>query len=118
MNKLLLTICFGIIAQQLTAQNPSTKINAPQPGLAEKAQPGASVSIKGIVRTSDGKPAALVNVVLKETNNATITNELGEYFFYGLNEGKHTVIVSFVGLKTVQSEITVKKVKLLFLILH
>jgi iron complex outermembrane receptor protein len=100
-----------MISILLTAQNVADKNTANlQPGTAEKTQPGtSSLSLKGVIRTSDGKPAASVNVVLKGSDKGTITNELGEYFFYGLTEGKHTIIVSFVGLKTVQSEIEIKK---------
>ena len=68
-----------------------------------------AVALKGVIRTSDGKPAGFVNVQIKETKQGTMTNESGEYFFYNIAEGKYNIIVSFVGLKTVQSEIEIKK---------
>ena len=69
----------------------------------------SAVALKGVVRTSDGKPAAFVNVQLKETKQGTMTNDFGEYFFYNIPEGRYNVIVSYVGLKTIQSEIEIKK---------
>lgn len=94
---------------QLTAQNFSIKSMTSQKGLAEKSQPGAILSIKGVIRTSDGQPADWVNVFLKETNSTAITNESGEYFFYNVAEGKYTLVVSFTGLKTVQTTFELKK---------
>ena len=38
-----------------------------------------------------------------------MTNDFGEYYFYNIPEGRYNVIVSFVGLKTIQSEIEIKK---------
>jgi iron complex outermembrane receptor protein len=100
MIRLLFIICFGIITQQIFAQNISEK-----PALT----PSIALVLKGIVRTSDGKPAAFVNVQLKESKNGTMTNEFGEYFFYNISEGKYTIVVSYVGLKTIQLEIEIRK---------
>jgi iron complex outermembrane receptor protein len=50
-----------------------------------------------------------VNVILKDTRFASVTNELGEYYFYNVPEGGYTVVVSFTGLKTVQKEFDLKK---------
>ena len=38
-----------------------------------------------------------------------MTNDFGEYYFYNVPEGRYNLIVSFVGLKTIQSEIEIKK---------
>src|SRR4030095_1791164 len=114
MNRLLLIFCFGILTLQISAQNISTKPDlAFQPGTVSYTRSTSAVVLKGIVRTSDGKPAAFVNVQLKETKNGTMTNEFGEYFFYNLAEGKYTIVVSYVGLKTIQSEIEIKKGEIL-----
>jgi len=104
--KLLLTCALGILTTTIFAQNISTATTTLQ--YNEPASIGVPV-IKGIIKTSDGKPASSVNVQVKETKQGTMTNELGEYFFYNLPEGKYNIIVSFVGLKTIQSEIEVKK---------
>jgi iron complex outermembrane receptor protein len=50
-----------------------------------------------------------VNIQLKETKQGTMTNEFGEYYFYNVPEGRYNLVVSFVGLKTIQSEIEIKK---------
>jgi iron complex outermembrane receptor protein len=53
--------------------------------------------IKGIVTTSDDKPAALVTVQLKATKKTTITNENGEFVFSNVSPGKYEVEVTIVG---------------------
>ncbi|MBP6687573.1 MAG: TonB-dependent receptor, partial [Lacibacter sp.] len=73
------------------------------------ANPLPAPTVKGVVRTKDGKPAGLVNIILKENNKGTITNEAGEYFFYSVPEGRYTLIVSFTGLKTVETTVEIKK---------
>jgi iron complex outermembrane recepter protein len=110
MIRLLFVFGFGIFTLQNSAQNISTKPGIEfQHGVIITAPPITALDLKGIVRTSDGKPAALVNVQLKDTKYGTMTNEFGEYFFYNIPEGKYTIIVSFVGLKTIQTEIEIKK---------
>jgi iron complex outermembrane recepter protein len=59
-----------------------------------------TTSIQGQVKTSDGKAAAFVNILLKETNQGTITNERGYYEISKLNSGDYTVIATFIGLQT------------------
>ncbi len=71
---------------------------------AVSAQNGA---VKGIVHTSDGKPAAQVNVQLKEIKKGTVTESDGSYIINGIAPGKYTLIVSFVGLQTVQHPIEI-----------
>ena len=63
--------------------------------------------LKGVVRTSDGKPAAQVNVQLKEIKKGTVSAEDGSYTLSNIPEGKYTLIVSFVGLQTVQKPVAV-----------
>lgn len=72
--------------------------------LTAQAQQGI---IRGIVRTSDGKPAAHVNVQLKEIKTATITAEDGSYQLSNIPSGDYTIIVSFVGLRTIQESVSV-----------
>ena len=64
--------------------------------------------IKGFVTTSDGRPASQVNVQLKEIKKSTTSDEDGSYTLAGIKEGKYTIIVSFVGLETIQRPIEVK----------
>lgn len=72
--------------------------------VAANAQNG---QLKGVIRTSDGGPAAYVNVQLKEIKKGTITLEDGSYSLPGIPDGKYTLIVSFVGLQTIQKPVTV-----------
>lgn len=104
MNKAILTFCLFTASFSLAAQQ-----NAAIHQSATTVSPPDAITLKGSVHTSDGKPAELVTVVLKETGAGTVTNEAGEYFFYNLPEGKYTLSVSFTGLKTVETTVTVKK---------
>lgn len=106
MNRVILTSIIILYTLTLSAQNLSEQkqVTPTNPSL-----PDLATVLKGVVRTSDGKPAANVNVILKDSKFATTTNELGEYYFYNLPEGRYVIIVSFTGLKTVQSEFELKK---------
>lgn len=64
--------------------------------------------LRGNVKTSDGKPAAMVSVILKELKKGVITDEKGGYLFKGIREGRYTVIVSYVGLETLESQVEFK----------
>jgi Fe(3+) dicitrate transport protein len=59
-------------------------------------------SIKGIVKDFENKPAANTNVSLKGTVRGVQTNLKGEYIIEGLKPGNYTLVVSSVGLKTVE----------------
>ncbi len=56
--------------------------------------------IKGTIVTSDGKPAAQVNVQLAEINKTIVTNDNGVFEFTGLHAGKYTLVASFTGMAT------------------
>ena len=64
-------------------------------------------SINGVVRTSDGKSAAHVYVQLKEIKRGTITADDGSYQLANIPSGNYTIIVSFVGLQTIQKPVLV-----------
>jgi iron complex outermembrane recepter protein len=61
---------------------------------------GQSITLKGTVSTSDGKPAAQVNVQLTEIKQTVATNVSGTYQFLNLRPGKYHLVVSYVGLAT------------------
>ncbi len=63
--------------------------------------------LSGVVRTSDGKPAAHVYVQLKEIKRGTITADDGSYELANIPSGNYTIIVSFVGLQTIQKPVSV-----------
>lgn len=63
--------------------------------------------LKGIITTSDGDPAAHVNVTLKNTKYATITNEDGAFEFKKIKTNVYTLEVSLTGYETLEKEVTV-----------
>ncbi len=65
-------------------------------------------SIRGSVKTSDGNPAAFVNVSLKEIRKGTVTAEDGTYQLKGINEGTYTLQITFVGLQTQEKSVSIK----------
>ncbi|NEU07106.1 TonB-dependent receptor [Flavihumibacter sp. R14] len=72
--------------------------------------PGGTIS--GTVKSSDGQPAAFVNVSLVEINRGTISGEQGEYILKNIKDGQYTVKVSFVGLKEQRQIVTVRSGKM------
>ena len=64
-------------------------------------------SIKGSVKTSDGKPAPYVSVGLNRSAKGTTTDEEGNYLLTDIKPGNHTLKVSFVGLQTQEQQVTV-----------
>lgn len=67
-----------------------------------------SGKIKGVVKTSDDKPAEFINVVIKGTTKGAITNSKGEFIIDNIEAGTYTLIFSFVGLETKEQFIEVK----------
>lgn len=65
-------------------------------------------NISGSVRTSDGRPAEFVSVLLKGTSRAASSNKSGTYQIKNVKTGNYTLIASFVGLQTQQQTIEVK----------
>lgn len=74
-------------------------------GIRTFAQKG---SIKGIVKTSDGMPAAFVNIGLKGTVYGTIAGYKGEYELKNIPEGTYILLTSFVGLETKETSIEIR----------
>ncbi|MEO6722958.1 MAG: TonB-dependent receptor [Ferruginibacter sp.] len=66
-----------------------------------------SLKIKGKVRTSDGQPAAQVNIQLKEIKKTIVSGDDGSFSIENVRPGNYTLIVSFVGLQTQQQKIIV-----------
>jgi len=66
-------------------------------------------SVAGNVTTTDNKPAAFVSVVLKGTNNYSITDERGNFTLKNIKEGLYTLEISMVGLQSVEKPVEVKK---------
>ena len=68
----------------------------------------AQVKISGKVTDKKGDAAAGVSVSIKNENNGTSTNADGTYqFFANLKSGKHILVFSGVGFKSIEQTITV-----------
>jgi iron complex outermembrane receptor protein len=55
-------------------------------------------SIRGLVKTADGKPAPYVNVILKGASKGSSTDGNGSYIIVNVKPGSYTVATSFIGL--------------------
>ncbi|MHC0445669.1 TonB-dependent siderophore receptor [Flavobacterium sp. 3-218] len=63
--------------------------------------------IKGVITTSDGKPASDVNVILKNSKYGTTANEYGAFEFSKVKANTYTLQISLTGYETLEKEITV-----------
>ena len=63
--------------------------------------------IKGIITTSDGDPAADVNVVLKNSKYTATANDDGRFEFNRVKPNAYTLQVSLTGYETLTQDITV-----------
>jgi len=71
---------------------------------ATQAQTG---NLTGFIKTKEGKPAAEVYVQIKETKKVTVTKEDGSYLLTHIPQGTYHIIVSFVGLHTIQKSVSI-----------
>src|SRR5688500_7776343 len=67
-----------------------------------------SGSIKGSVKTFDGKPAESVHLELRGTSRGTATDLKGVYSIRNVAPGTYTLIASFIGLETKEKSVEVK----------
>lgn len=65
-------------------------------------------SIRGTIKTSDGNPASLVNIGLREMRKGTITAEDGSYTLKNVAAGTYTLRITFVGLQSQEKTVTVR----------
>lgn len=65
-------------------------------------------SIKGTVKTRDGKPAEFVNVTIEGGKSAQVDTK-GKYLLKDLKSGSYTLIATYVGLGEQKREIVVKE---------
>lgn len=63
--------------------------------------------IKGTITTSDGEPAAGVNIILKNSKYGTITNDNGSFEFNRVKANNYTLLVSLNGYEPLEKEVTV-----------
>jgi iron complex outermembrane receptor protein len=78
----------------------------------------SSGKISGQVTTTDHQPAAFVTILLKGTDNITRTDEQGSFVLLQVKEGVQTVVVSMVGLKTMEKTVTIKKGEIVNLVIE
>ncbi len=67
----------------------------------------SQTKVGGIVADESGEPVAFANVLFKNSSEGTITNDNGRFYFETDNTYP-TLIVSFIGYKTKEIELTAK----------
>lgn len=77
---------------------------------AETKMP-TDANIFGHVTNLNKEHIPYINVSIKNTTVATVTDATGHYFFTNLKEGKYTIVVSGVGYKSEEKLVTVIKNK-------
>jgi len=63
--------------------------------------------IKGSIKTVDGLPAQYIYIAIKETGAGTESNNRGEYEFKNMAPGPYSLIISFLGLQSMEQKVTV-----------
>jgi len=66
-----------------------------------------SGSIQGNIITSDGKPAELVNVFIKELKKGTVSSATGQFELTDIKTGHYILIISYTGLQTQWKQVSV-----------
>lgn len=92
-----------VLEELLGRQLKGLSVNARQITI-QVSGPGGT--IRGTVKTSDGKPAAFVTVSIKGIKS-TQTDVQGNYMLKDIEEGSYTLTTSFIGLSTQRKQITV-----------
>ncbi|MGI4874001.1 MAG: TonB-dependent receptor domain-containing protein [Janthinobacterium lividum] len=64
-------------------------------------------TIRGVIRTSDGQPAAFVSVGIAKSGKGATTAENGSFQITGVEPGTYLLQVSYVGLQPQQQTVTV-----------
>ena len=65
-------------------------------------------TIKGVVKTSDGKPAEFVNVALQGTTKGAATNSAGAYSIKNIKAGSYHLVASFAGITPQSKDVEVQ----------
>ncbi|MEZ2334088.1 TonB-dependent siderophore receptor [Mucilaginibacter sp. RCC_168] len=68
---------------------------------------GINGKISGFVKTSDGLPAAFVNVAIKGLNKSVMTIGDGSFVFTNIKPGTYLLITSYVGAKSEEKTVEV-----------
>ena len=81
-------------------------------GLLAQIQTPASAqtnTIQGRVSATDGSPLSSTSVMIKNTRIGTTTDRTGYFILTSVPAGEQTVVISFVGYKTVEQPVFVSK---------
>jgi iron complex outermembrane receptor protein len=65
-------------------------------------------SIKGIVKTSDNKPAEFVNITLQGTTKGVTVSKSGHYSINNIKPGSYQLVASFISLRTQSKPVEIK----------
>ena len=84
----ILTVICSFLSFQASAQKPGT-------------------SISGTIVTADKKPVSLASIQVKEAKKGTATNEEGNFTINDLQPGTYTLVISFIGLETIEKQVKV-----------
>ncbi|WP_163397705.1 TonB-dependent receptor [Flavobacterium fluviatile] len=68
--------------------------------------------LKGTITTSDGQPAAGINIFLKNTKYSSVTNENGSFELHKVKANTYIVQVALGGYETLEQEVTVSENKI------
>ena len=89
------------VSQAQSAAQPASPIS---PGRSHQHHG----TIRGVIRTSDGKPASFVSVGIPKLGKGANTAEDGSFQITGVEPGTHVLQVSFVGRQPQQQTVTVE----------
>ena len=64
--------------------------------------------LKGIITNLEGEPLPFATVYIKNSTYGVAANSYGEYFIE-LDNGEHTLVFSYVGYKTIETQINITK---------
>ncbi len=60
-----------------------------------------------IINHENGDPLTGANILLKGTSIATVSDNNGSYYFKRLKKGFYTIKISYIGFKTIETELDV-----------
>jgi iron complex outermembrane receptor protein len=97
-------LCVGFI---LTGFKGFSQLTSAAPTTSGAEEAGPKGFVRGKITSSDGKPAASVNVSIEGTNAVTVSEENGNFTLSNLKPGDYTLVISFVGLQTQKRNVQV-----------
>ena len=65
-------------------------------------------SIKGNVKSADGKPVEFVSVGIKNSSKGSTTDKSGNFIIKNIKAGTYTIFTSYIGLEKQEKQVTVE----------